>query len=40
MGPSGPPVLLERDGRYPPATQLRAELDAVALAAGLPGITR
>ncbi|MDN5860985.1 MAG: DUF692 domain-containing protein [Pseudonocardia sp.] len=30
-----PPVMLERDGRYPPAAQLTAELDRVAAAAGL-----
>lgn len=30
-----PAVMLERDGRYPPAAQLTAELDAVAAAAGL-----
>jgi uncharacterized protein (UPF0276 family) len=36
----GPPALmLERDGRYPPAAQLRAELDAIASAAGLPPVT-
>jgi hypothetical protein len=40
LGAYGPPVLLERDGHYPPAAQLLAELDAVALAAGLPRITR
>jgi hypothetical protein len=40
QGTSGPAVLLERDGRYPPAGELHAELDAVALAAGLPRITR
>jgi uncharacterized protein (UPF0276 family) len=34
-----PAVLLERDGHYPPEAQLRAELDAVAHAAGLPRIT-
>ena len=28
-----PPVMLERDGRYPPAAELAAELDAVAAAA-------
>jgi uncharacterized protein (UPF0276 family) len=31
--------LLERDGRYPPASDLRAELDAIAAAAGVPSIT-
>ncbi|WP_026212054.1 DUF692 domain-containing protein [Longispora albida] len=35
----GAPVLLERDGHYPPADELRAELDAVADAAGLARIT-
>jgi len=34
-----PAMLLERDGDYPPAAQLRAELDAVADAAGLARIT-
>lgn len=34
-----PAVLLERDGHYPPEAQLRAELDAVARAAGLPAVT-
>jgi uncharacterized protein (UPF0276 family) len=34
-----PAVLLERDGHYPPEAQLRAELDALARAAGLPPIT-
>ncbi len=34
-----PGLLLERDGRYPPAAELRAELDAIAAAAGLPPIT-
>lgn len=32
--PVPPSVMLERDGRYPPAAVLRAELDAVAAAAG------
>lgn len=38
VGPPGrsPAVMLERDGRYPPAAELRAELDAVAAAARLP----
>jgi len=40
VGGDGPAVLLERDGHYPPAAELRAELDTVALAAGLPRITR
>jgi uncharacterized protein len=31
--PAAPPVMLERDGRYPPAEELAAELDAVAAAA-------
>jgi uncharacterized protein (UPF0276 family) len=30
-----PAVMLERDGRYPPAAELRAELDAIAAAAGM-----
>ncbi|WP_222721996.1 DUF692 domain-containing protein [Actinomadura alba] len=34
-----PGLLLERDGRYPPAGELRAELDAIADAAGLPHVT-
>ncbi|HWH02037.1 MAG TPA: DUF692 domain-containing protein [Pilimelia sp.] len=34
-----PGLLLERDGCYPPAAQLRAELDAIAAAAGYPRIT-
>lgn len=34
--PSAPPVMLERDGRYPPAETLRAELAAIAGAAGHP----
>lgn len=33
--PAPPPVLLERDGRYPPAAEIRAELTAIAAAAGL-----
>ncbi|MER7165171.1 DUF692 domain-containing protein [Micromonospora sp. NPDC000207] len=36
---SRPPLLLERDGRYPPAADLRTELDALATAAGHPVIT-
>ena len=32
--PCAPPVMLERDGRYPPAAQLTAELNAIAAAAG------
>jgi uncharacterized protein (UPF0276 family) len=35
--PSG--LLLERDGRYPPAGELRGELDALAAASGLPRVT-
>jgi uncharacterized protein (UPF0276 family) len=36
----GPPgLLLERDGHYPPAAELRAELDALAAASGLPRVT-
>jgi hypothetical protein len=31
--------MLERDGDYPPAAELRAELDAIAAAAGYPAIT-
>ncbi|WP_218040238.1 DUF692 domain-containing protein [Actinomadura sp. WMMB 499] len=34
-----PGVLLERDGRYPPAAELRDELDAIADASGHPRIT-
>ncbi|WP_207934536.1 DUF692 domain-containing protein, partial [Actinomadura sp. KC06] len=34
-----PGFLLERDGRYPPAAELRAELDAIAVASGLPAVT-
>ncbi|TCB98085.1 DUF692 domain-containing protein [Micromonospora zingiberis] len=34
-----PAVLLERDGHYPPAADLRIELDAVATAAGFPPVT-
>ncbi|TMQ86505.1 DUF692 domain-containing protein [Actinomadura soli] len=37
--PRLPGFLLERDGRYPPAAELRAELDAIAAASGLPAIT-
>jgi uncharacterized protein len=33
--PGSPPVMLERDGRYPPAAELAAELRAVASSAGL-----
>ncbi|MFB9239082.1 DUF692 domain-containing protein [Plantactinospora siamensis] len=34
-----PALMLERDGSYPPAAELRAELDAIARAAGQPVIT-
>lgn len=34
-----PALLLERDGRYPPAPELRAELDAIAAASGYPVVT-
>ncbi|WP_207943660.1 DUF692 domain-containing protein [Actinomadura sp. KC345] len=34
-----PGLLLERDGRYPPAAELRSELDAIAAASGLPAVT-
>ncbi len=34
-----PAVMLERDGRYPAADVLAAELDAIADAAGLPRVT-
>ncbi|MFI6757602.1 DUF692 domain-containing protein [Micromonospora sp. NPDC050417] len=34
-----PALLLERDGRYPPAQVLRDELDAIADAAGYPTVT-
>ncbi|GAA2578294.1 DUF692 domain-containing protein [Actinomadura fulvescens] len=34
-----PGFLLERDGRYPPAAELRAELDAIAGAAGMDPVT-
>jgi uncharacterized protein len=34
-----PAVLLERDGHYPPAAELRAELDAIATAAGMAPVT-
>lgn len=34
-----PALLLERDGDYPPATELAAELDAIADAAGVERIT-
>ena len=34
-----PALMLERDGDYPPAAELTAELDAIAAAAGYPAIT-
>jgi uncharacterized protein (UPF0276 family) len=34
-----PAVMLERDGNYPPAAELRDELDAIAAAAGHPAVT-
>jgi uncharacterized protein len=34
-----PGFLLERDGHYPPAAELIAELDGIAAAAGLPRVT-
>jgi len=34
-----PALMLERDGDYPPAADLRAELDAIAKAAGYPAVT-
>jgi uncharacterized protein len=34
-----PALLLERDGRYPAAEVLRAELDAIAAASGYPRVT-
>ncbi|MFP5019936.1 DUF692 domain-containing protein [Pseudonocardia phyllosphaerae] len=37
--PAPPPVMLERDGRYPPAAETHAELDAIAAAAGHPPVT-
>ena len=38
---AGPvPLMIERDSHYPPAAELRAELDALAAAAGLPTPTR
>jgi uncharacterized protein len=36
---TAPAVMLERDGRFPPAAQLHAELDAIAAAAALPRVT-
>lgn len=35
-----PALVLERDGRYPPAAELDAELDAIAVAAGVGPATR
>jgi uncharacterized protein (UPF0276 family) len=35
-----PAFLLERDGHYPAAAELSAELDAIAAASGYPAITR
>lgn len=32
------PLMLERDGNYPPATELAAELNAIAAAAGRPAV--
>lgn len=34
-----PALMLERDGRYPPAPKLAAELDAIAAASGYPAVT-
>jgi uncharacterized protein (UPF0276 family) len=34
-----PALMLERDGDYPPAAALRAELDAIAAASGYPVVT-
>jgi uncharacterized protein (UPF0276 family) len=34
-----PALMLERDGDYPPAAELRAELDAIAKASGYPVVT-
>lgn len=34
-----PALMLERDGRYPPAPELAAELDAIAAASGYPAVT-
>ena len=33
-----PALMLERDGHYPPADQLRAELGAIAAASGYPAL--
>ncbi|WP_433377911.1 DUF692 domain-containing protein [Actinoplanes sp. CA-142083] len=35
-----PALMLERDGDYPPADELRGELDAIAAASGYPAVTR
>jgi uncharacterized protein (UPF0276 family) len=34
-----PALMLERDGHYPAAAELRAELDAIAAASGYPAVT-
>jgi uncharacterized protein (UPF0276 family) len=34
-----PGIMLERDGNYPPAAELAAELDAIAAAAGVAAVT-
>lgn len=34
-----PALMLERDGEYPPADDLRRELDAIAAASGYPAVT-
>ena len=34
-----PALMLERDGHYPPADDLRGELDAIAKASGYPAVT-
>jgi uncharacterized protein (UPF0276 family) len=39
QGKLPPALLLERDGGYPPAAELRAELDAIAHAAGFGPVT-
>jgi hypothetical protein len=38
-GQRPPAFLLERDGHYPTAIELRSELDAVAEACGYPSVT-
>jgi uncharacterized protein (UPF0276 family) len=35
-----PALMLERDGDYPPAEDLRTELDAIAASSGYPAVTR